>query len=366
MTPSILPPLPSSWSELTWQQMIDCWNAKLRYGGNGDVAQAAALLALCRLTVTGKQDYDRVTGEDIYRLCGDDGRQWTVTARELAAYARQSIPWFAYPYGDPGEPAVKDDKGKVVKAASEREQSQTGLSSAEREQARGESRKEPRDPVRGYVNEHYRDALSIPIEHLTVKGRFGLRKHFALPQVMCINITWEQYRSLQGTVSNMFTEGQSDDAVLDLHAQFLAHCLVPRSIALFDTSGNSIRFRPHWDYCYNASQAEGLIKFWKETLQRWEDGPALFQVCFQAYQTAIHYYSEVFPLLFNGDGPSDPLQDAITGETGTLNAIMKYQGYNSPQEVYDTNLPIILSTLNTMTKEAKDIEQMNARIKSKR
>ena len=338
--PAKLPKLPASWSELTWQQMIDCWTAKLRYGGNADVAHAAALLALCRLTVTGKQDYDSVTGEDIYRLCGDDERQWTITARELAAYARQAIPWFAFPYGDPGEPAVKDDKGKVTK--------------------------EPRDPVRGYVNEHYRDALSIPIEHLTVKGRFGLRRHFALPQVMCINITWEQYRSLQGTVSNMFAEGQSDDAILDLHAQFLAYCLVPRSIALFDTSGNSIRFRPHWDYCYNASQAKGLIKYWKETLQRWEDGPALFQVCFQAYQTAIHYYSEVFPLLFNGDSPSDPLQDAITGETGTLNAIMKYQGYNSPQEVYDTNLPIILSTLNTMTKEAKDIEQMNARIKSKR
>ena len=62
---------------------------------------------------------------------------------------------------------------------------------------------------------------------------------------------------------------------------------------------------------------------------------------------------------------ADPLHTALTGEVGTINAVMKYQGYASPQEIYDTNLPIILGVLNNMTKEAKEIEKMNAKIKRK-
>ena len=64
--------------------------------------------------------------------------------------------------------------------------------------------------------------------------------------------------------------------------------------------------------------------------------------------------------------PSDPLHTALTGEVGTINAVMKYQGYSSPQEIYDTNLPIILGVLSNMTKEAKEIEKMNSKIKGNR
>lgn len=329
MTPSILPPLPGSWSELTWQQMIDCWNAKLRYGGNGDVAQAAALLALCRLTVTGKQDYDPVTGEDIYRLCGDDGRQWTVTARELAAYARQAIPWFAFPYGDPGEPAVRDDKGKVTKEA--------------------------RDPVRGYVDP-MNDALSLQEQEVMVGG-----SHFALPQLACNNLTWQQYRSLQAIAPQLFAEGITDEQALDLQAQFMAHCLVPAAVAPKQPSGDP--FSPAHTFRYDVDRAEQTVPFWRQQLVI---APALFHICFQCYQTALGYYSRAYPLLFSGDGKQDPYTDALKGEVGTVNAVMHHAHYSSQQEVYDSNLPFILDILNTMTKEAKDIEQMNARIKSKR
>jgi hypothetical protein len=91
--------------------------------------------------------------------------------------------------------------------------------------------------------------------------------------------------------------------------------------------------------------------------------PELFHILFQVYQTALNYYAKVFPLLFNGGGKEDPLQDALTGETKTLNAVMKYQGYTKPEDVYAENLPVILSTLNTMAEEAKQIEQMNAKMK---
>ena len=44
---------------------------------------------------------------------------------------------------------------------------------------------------------------------------------------------------------------------------------------------------------------------------------------------------------------------------------MKYAGYAGQQEVYDSNIPFVLDILNTMTKEAKEIEKMNSRIKKR-
>jgi hypothetical protein len=325
-----LPKLPGSWSELSWQQLCDCWQVKQRYGGHADVARAAALLQLLGLKVERRKAamFDLATGEPLYQLRDKEGRRWKVTPREMSQTAASALPWFDYPYGDPGEPAVKDDKGKVTK--------------------------EGRDPVRGYVS-GMRDALILPRDTMKVG-----RKVFALPQVACNNLTWQQYRSLQAIAPQLFSEGLSDTQVTELQAQFLAHCLVPRSLALLDTTNGSIRLRPHYEFVYNATHAEGLVKFWK----RHTDG-TLFHICFQCYQTALTYYAATYPLLFSGDEKKDAMRDALSGEVGTINTIMKYAGYAEQQQVYDSNLPFVLDILNTMTKEAKEIERMNARIKKK-
>ena len=42
----------------------------------------------------------------------------------------------------------------------------------------------------------------------------------------------------------------------------------------------------------------------------------------------------------------------------SLNTIMKYAGYAEQQQVYDSNLPFVLDILNTMTKEAKELENI--------
>lgn len=325
-----LPKLPGSWSELSWQQLTVCWQVKQRFGGNADVARATALLQLLRLKVERRKApvYDLATGEPLYMVCDKDGERYRLTPRELSGMAKDVLPWFDYPYGDPGEPTVKDDKGKVTKEA--------------------------RDPVRGYVSK-MSDALILPEDTMKVG-----RKVFALPQVACHNLTWQQYRSLQAIAPQLFSEGVGDDRAADLQAQFLAHTLVPRSLALLDTTGGSIRLRPHYEFCYNTMQAEGLVRFWK----RHADG-TLFHICFQCYQTALTYYAATYPLLFSGDDKKSVMRDALAGEVDTINTIMKYQGYSKPEDVYAENLPLILSTLNTMTKEAKEIERMNARIKKK-
>lgn len=332
-----LPQLPHSWSELTWQQLCDLWSVKMRYGGNPDVARVSALLTLCRLDV-GKCKYiATLSGETLYRLRDRHGCLWTVTAREASYIAKTALPWFDYPYGDPGEEAVKDDKGKVVK--------------------------ESREAVSGYVCPGWKDAMILPVAEL----KMG-RRRFMLPKAALNNITWQQYRSLQSIAPQLFAEGMNDGEALMLQAQFLAHCLVPRTLAVLDTTGGSIRIRPHWNYIYDAGQAEDLTGFWLRMLGKAEKGEdtknspsasVLFHVCFQVYQTALTYYAKSYPMLFSDGGKKDPLRDALTGEVGTVNNIMKYAGYAEQQQVYDSNLPFVLDILNTMAKEAAEIEKIS-------
>ena len=122
------------------------------------------------------------------------------------------------------------------------------------------------------------------------------------------------------------------------------------------------RFRPPHDFKYDSARAEQSVAFWQQQLAR---EPWLYHICFQAYQTAMQYYETVFPLLFSGGGKEDPLRDALTGEVGTINGVMKYANYTSQQEVWETPMPYVLDILNTMTKEAKEIEKMNSRIRKK-
>ena len=111
-----LNPLPQSWSTLTWQQLCAVWFVKQRYGGNADVARVAAMFALagCSVCRDVAAATSSRTGEKVYRLLDEDGKQWTVTPRSAAYLAKQSIPWFDFPYGDPGEKEVKDDKGTLA------------------------------------------------------------------------------------------------------------------------------------------------------------------------------------------------------------------------------------------------------------
>lgn len=333
----MIKPLPQSWSALTWRQLCQAWEAKQRYGKNADVAAAAALLSLCRLTVVGRADRDHLTGEDCYLLlCATDGQHYTVTARELAHIARHTMQWLEYPYGDPGEPAKKDDKGKVIQEA--------------------------REPYRGYVNPvgEWRDAMMLSEETITVEGHL-----FALPQVAMNNLTWHQYRAVQALVPQLMQEDVAEENVIELQAQFIAYMLVPEQEDTDEGKSSADPFRPRHRFTYDADRAEASLPFWQRYLLR-PDAQPLFPICFQVYQTAIAFYSQVFHELFSGSGKSDPLHTALTGEAGTLNAVMKYAHYGSQQQVYDSPLPFVLDILNTMTKESRKIEEMNAKARRRK
>lgn len=362
---SPLPALPKCWSDLSWQQLCQCWEAKMRYGGNPDVARAAALLSLVGLGRSNQNtQMDSVTGETRHILSSADGRLFTVTPRELAWVAQKALPWFDFPYGDMGEKEERDEQGQITK--------------------------EGREAVSGYVS-NFRDAMILPETEVVIVGDrllagsewermsekerklLTLRSklstlHFSLPQMACNNITWQQYRSMQALAPQLFHEGNSEEEALDLQAQFLAHCLVPAK----EDNATADQFRPRHIYRYETERAEQTIPFWRERLTRSSQSNQdaqtvlpLFHICFQAYHTAVLYYEKAYPLLFSDSGKSQEFRDALQGEVGTVNSVMKYQGYSDPQQVYDANLPIVLDTLNTMSKEAKEIEKMNAKIKKK-
>jgi len=376
-----LPAVPQTWSELSWPQLCGCWQAKMRYGGNADVARAAALLAVITADQGGytvsRGDTDPRTGEQQYVLSTPLPQQggaggWVFTARELAHLARETMPWFDFPYGDQGDKEERDEQGKVIR--------------------------ERREGHPGYVHpnkQDWRDAMVLQEETVEVAG-----VTFALPQGACSNITWHQYRSLQAIAPQLWQDGLTNDEARSLHAQFLAYILVPAS----PKADTGDRFHTKPSFRYDAERAEASVAFWEKTLSqplpvmersdyhktwfgRWSrrkddlpypqqdillpalqgrgrgeglsvDGLTLFHICFQVWQTAVaNFYPSVYPLLFGG-GKSDPLHTALTGETDTINAVMKYQGYSSPEQVYNTELPIILGTLNTMSKEAKEIEKI--------
>ncbi len=327
-----LPSIPRSWSSLTWQQLCRMWAVKLGYGGEPDVARCKALLSLLGLTATGRGEEDAHSGETLYLFRDRKGQPWSATPREIAYYAKETLKWFDYPYGDPGEEEKKDKDGKIIR--------------------------EHRDPHIGYVG-NLRDALMLPVETVTVKGRV-----FALPQTACNNLTWQQYRALQAITPQLWQNGISDDEIVNLQAQFMANILVPRSIALLDQSGDTIRLHPHFTFKYNVDQADRMVGYWRKKLLRGSMKIiTLFHICHQVWQTALLYYSRAYPLLFADSEKDGAMKDALQGEVGTINTIMKYAGYAEQQQVYDSNLPFVFDILNTMTKEAKDIEDMNAKYK---
>ena len=344
-----LPSIPRSWSSLTWQQLCRMWAVKLAYGGEPDAAVCAAWLDLMGLTVAGHEANDPVSGETVYLLLDGNGQRWKATPRQIAGLAKSTMTWFDYPYGDQGQEEKKDDKGNVVQEA--------------------------RKAHIGYVS-NLRDALMLSVETVAVGKsrvviadgrkwwRMPMARVFALPQTACNNLTWQQYRALQAITPRLWSSDVSDDEIVSLQAQFLANILVPRSVALLDQSGDTVRLRPHFTYKYNVEQADTLVSYWRRKLLTGSmDIITLFHVCHQVWQTALVYYSRAYPLLFADEGKSDPMHDALQGEVGTVNTIMKYAGYAEQQQVYDSNLPFIFDILNTMTKEAKEIEEMNAKYK---
>lgn len=213
--------------------------------------------------------------------------------------------------------------------------------------------------------------LALPFEHI----RIGLHRYKA-PDPQMVNLTYEQYGNAQRYLVAYWDArrslAESDHTPLrqqlnlmreaeQSRAGFLAHLFTPPSLRLLDQRHQATRFSPQRVYHYDADRAERLIPRFRRLCRR---DPILFDMCSQFFQSCQLRYKEDFPFLFKEYGGGDD-RSALVMEIDTVNAVQKYAGYTTQQEVYDSNSVFIFGFLNNMAHEAKQIEEMNAKMKMK-
>ena len=253
---------------------------------------------------------------------------------------------------------------------------------------------------------------ALPIDTITIDG-----DTYQLPQPLLSNLTYEQFNNCQHALNQFWREidkaptqhprgeGKANDKSLisnlqslstnlsSLNSQslFLAHILTP--ISGHDTHNNPI-------YEYSSRHADALAeRFAREApllsseREGVDDIPnnrkngktssqqstssrtfhfslftihySLFPILYQLFQSSLLQYQTMFPHVFSSSGGKGGADNPIVSELGTLNAVMKYQGYTTQQEVYDTNALFVFKIIDSMTREAKEMEKANKRASRK-
>lgn len=211
------------------------------------------------------------------------------------------------------------------------------------------------------------------------------RASYQVPQKVLGNLTYEQYGNCQHALTEYWKVmdrivrmaesgdglsgkevqlGRMDAECRELQIRFLAHVLTPEAPEN-DRFGNR-------QYIYSSYHADLMAEDWARNGMRFRkrdgvDVLVLFSILYQMFQSTLILYKSLFPHVFADASSSGKgaRENPIVSELGTLNAIMKYQGYSTQQEVYDTNALIIFKILDSMTKEAKEMERISRKTKAK-
>lgn len=208
----------------------------------------------------------------------------------------------------------------------------------------------------------------LPFEYIKV-GRI----YYKAPEAMMVNLTYEQYGNAQRCliaywetskmVESLKKNGttraavrHAQDEALRARAGFMAHLYTAPSLRLLDQRGQMTRVSLDKVYTYCSVEAEKHIK-------RFMRAPSwLFAVSYQLFQTCQALYKKDFPFLFKEYKDNED-KSALVMEIGTINAVQKYAGFTDPQSVYDQNSMFIFKFLDSMAEEAKQIEDMNRKMK---
>lgn len=201
-------------------------------------------------------------------------------------------------------------------------------------------------------------------------------KKFKGPAGLLTNVTYRQYFSAQNLLSGYWNTLKLIDALIEKNASRAAIAEQMKRVQEYQCKFLSTLFTPSYIeketmkegktikmnrrvWMYDQSQIEkNSWRFRKASIR-------MFPVMLQFFQSVQLYYSYIFPDLFTtGNGAKKG--DVLQMEVDTVNAIMKYQGFKDYNEVYDSESVRILGVLNTMSKDAKQIEEMNRKMKSKK
>lgn len=228
------------------------------------------------------------------------------------------------------------------------------------------------------------------------------RKRFKAPDGLLTNVTYQQFSEVQRAMADYWTAtdtldklykkidewknwkpvygidykvsakpkmnfermaqriSDTNESIRNARNTFLAHILVPRRkvwlerlrVWLGETFKNL--------YVYNSEVAEQNISMMDEVDDK------TFLVLYQQVQSALGYYKQSFPDIFRESKRKDKQgKNELVIECDTVEAVKKYAQYPLAQDVYDENAVLIFSVLNSMAKEAKMIEEQNAKLKKK-
>ena len=203
----------------------------------------------------------------------------------------------------------------------------------------------------------------LPIETISIGG-----KEWRLPSALITSITYEQYtnaQQLQQAIWGLTEEVQRRMKELEQRHQLDENSLEDIKQLTNELSHYRARMLSHMllpaekGAEYKSEDAEERTDFF---LQHIDDHPHLLDILIQHLQSCLGVYKTQFPDLFSGDGSGSDVIPMVS-EVNTINAIMKWQGYQEQQKVFDSNAIFIFSILNSMTKEAKAIEESNAKMK---
>lgn len=214
--------------------------------------------------------------------------------------------------------------------------------------------------------------LSCPYTTFKVHGTT-----YKAPDPQLTSVTFEQYNHAQQfliaywdtfrLIEEMKNNGSSVKAIKHQYkeleqykAQFLATLFTPAVHQTLQTDENGTYRVNRIAYPYHSSQSETHWKHFSGKRWRWT-----FEVMVQYLQSCLEEYRSKFPDLFTSHSGADG-KDFIVLEADKMNAIKKYGNFGSYQSIYDSNAFFIFGQLSNMCQEAKAIEEMNRKIKSKK
>ena len=356
----LLPHLPSSWAELSWQQLVDIWNIIEHHADH----TARGITVYSYLTGVKIQYVDKYLTPDLNpnALCITyNGTTSLVNAADF----------FIYLFGVP----VKSEN-----------------------KSQAEELQLPTSGVLSWLDEPH-TLVQLPQEYYQL-GRHKLK----LPEPLFTSLTYQQYGNMQKILQaywNIAKQLNSSQSVAQQHpssaasvsgaaspatvpaasaegsqqptansqstsqqremeklrAQFMSHALCSRTLRIIKRDADSMSISPKFVYTYSVERAEKNIRLFYKAPNY------LFNILQQYFSSCLEYYRKEMPELFSKSGQISS-KSPLLAEIDTVNAIMKWKGaYPTQQDVYDANAIFIFGDLKDMAKEAREIERANARIK---
>lgn len=150
------------------------------------------------------------------------------------------------------------------------------------------------------------------------------------------------------------------DALHKAMARVVSHLLTPRSLSMTREESGVSHISIGWTWAYSPESAERNVGYIRK------HAPAyLFGVLSQHLQSCIQVYKNQYPDMFDGDDGGSELLPFLA-EADSVNAVMKWQSYDTQQEVYASNAVFVFSILSSMAKESKELERINSKSKAGR